>query len=831
MERLQLMHVLIYSDDPGIGGVAQFDHAFSLGLIKAGFRVGLVQTRQMSPQAKERIDAGIEHYWLDYNTTTDFTRTFKNQDEPENLFEVVRPDLILFSDSCPVSNFAAKKAALAQGIPYIARVGFVAPYLAENFASALVQLGELYRHAKAVVAVSRENLGLLERLFRLPPERGRVIYSGKSKLFFEPGEQEDRRERRISLGIPKDGVLCFTAARLEIVKGYQYQLSAIEVLRTRPIWDRLFFAWAGPGSLHDELETIIVTRGLTRKIHLLGQCWDVPAWLDAADIFVLPAQAEGLPQAVMEAMAKRLPVISTRVSGIPEALADTGVLLPDPLVDPQGVVQGLIQNIEELTTNGDRRRVMGEACFHRADRQFHAERMVDDYIALLTDQSEYTLKNSDSSRTAVRYISDLQAMFSRHALPKSHQEKPFRSSLCSAPDEVTAQLLANLYAVYRDELVGLTERFTRRRAEIAELGLLPTLSEAEGALLYILVRELKPDLVYEIGCGWGEASAYILAALTRNGLGRIELFEAATTVIGLPVETALRCALPPDCDATRHHLNSGDPRRAIAARSSDECPDLLLIGPTGDEILAEWMVKLMLPRVQGPMLIRGVLHGAPCPAESAAALYFLSYFQHAGVEPLPIAFYEKQLGAQATSSLAVLVSGPGQITVPLDAYRCLLDGRAGNLCFPLASESLQPGSIRAHRWDGTMPPEDRFVAVWHAGVIDRTRLGCAELEVLHTRAWGGSTALPSGVLDHLVDNAALLDPYTLVLLVEAAGRSANPALCGRLLNALKTVSDGGWGTLEANLSTRIARVVQSLSQSVKAQAWGELAEIAPRKEG
>lgn len=807
------MHVLIYSDDPGIGGVAQFDHMFSLGLRAAGFRAGLVQTRQNSPRADERVAAGVEHHWLDYDTVAEFTRTFTRVDEATALLARARPDFILFSDSCPVSNFAGKQAAAALGIPFAARVGFVAPYLAENFAVHLPRLAELYRLAAGVVAVSQENLRLMEQLFGLPPERGRVIYSGKGPAYFRPPDPDERRARRARLGIPDDGVLCFTAARLEMVKGYQYQLAAIEKLRAAPEWDRLYFAWAGPGSLQPELERILGDRGLRDRVHLLGQCWDVPAWLDAADIFVLPAQAEGLPQAVMEAMAKRLPVISTHVSGIPEALGDTGVLLPDPQIDPAGVADGLARHIAALAADPARRRAMGDACFRRADRHFHAERMVADYIALITGQ-----RPAPPAAPPPETAAGLAAALAGCALPAPGVVPAFRARLCG-DDGAAAARLAGLWDAHGDELADFAAAMAERRAETAGLGLPAALGDGEAELIYLLIRTLQPELVCDIGCGRGEAAAAALAALTRNGRGRLEMFEAQDTVAGLPVETAFRCALPAGCDAARHRLTIGDPRRAVPARLGAARADFLILGPLTDDVMAEWAVKTLPARLAGPALWRGVLHGDGRPVATPAAVYLLSFLQHAGAQPLAFGRHEgrlnrARLAARHPVPSAALLLGAPATSQPANsqpdaggtadgALIRLLDGGGPAADFPLTSERLHPGALRGRVWDGATRAEDRYVAALHAGALDRARPGLAELLALnaHFRANPGPGAGPVGLLEDWAGRAGDFDPAAAVLLLETAALAGAGTAVARLLETLRAAPPPG-----AELTARVARV-------------------------
>src|SRR5262249_55694560 len=143
----------------------------------------------------------------------------------------------------------------------------------------------------------------------------------------------------------EDAVLCFTGARLEAIKGYQHQLAAIARLKNTPAWPRLYFVWAGEGGLQEPLRDGIWPLGVQDPIKLVGVSWEVSVWLDAADIFILPSEAEGMPLAVMEAMAKGLPVIATAVSGLPEELGLTGKLLSPPQSNPERTARELAETI------------------------------------------------------------------------------------------------------------------------------------------------------------------------------------------------------------------------------------------------------------------------------------------------------------------------------------------------------------------------------------------------------------------------------------------------------------------------------------------------------
>ena len=119
------------------------------------------------------------------------------------------------------------------------------------------------------------------------------------------------------------------------------------------------------------------------KVLFAGWQQDVPSILAASDLLVLPSLSEGLPFVVPEAMAAGLPIVATRVGGIPEAVVEgkTGFL-----VDAASALE-LQQAIVRMLDNPDNMREMGVAGNKRATEEFNVERMVADtckvYSAIL----------------------------------------------------------------------------------------------------------------------------------------------------------------------------------------------------------------------------------------------------------------------------------------------------------------------------------------------------------------------------------------------------------------------------------------------------------------
>ena len=145
--------------------------------------------------------------------------------------------------------------------------------------------------------------------------------------------------------------------RLAAVKGVRVLLDALaEVRRTRP---GATLTLVGDGPERAGIEAHAAALELSEAVRFTGYLTqdEVAAELAAADLFVLPSFAEGVPVVLMEAMATGLPVIATRIAGIPE-LVEEGV---SGLLVPPGDAVALAAAIGELLADPDRRAAMGRA--------------------------------------------------------------------------------------------------------------------------------------------------------------------------------------------------------------------------------------------------------------------------------------------------------------------------------------------------------------------------------------------------------------------------------------------------------------------------------------
>lgn len=181
-------------------------------------------------------------------------------------------------------------------------------------------------------------------------------------------------------GAKRSEVVVGTVARLHPQKGLDVLVEAARtVVRAQP---GIRFIIGGTGPMESELRSKIASARLDPYVKLCGFVHDVPAFLEKLDIYVLSSHYEGLPLAVLEAMAAGLPVIATNVGGVPEAVVDgvTGILVPpgQPTALAHAIVRLAID--PELAYNmGSQGRRRAEELF---DARLMAERTVEVYRSI-----------------------------------------------------------------------------------------------------------------------------------------------------------------------------------------------------------------------------------------------------------------------------------------------------------------------------------------------------------------------------------------------------------------------------------------------------------------
>jgi glycosyltransferase involved in cell wall biosynthesis len=194
-----------------------------------------------------------------------------------------------------------------------------------------------------VIAVS-EDIGdfLVERV-GIPRTKLAVIPNGVDTKRFAPSLVRVSDGTIAPAGAPVVG----TVGRLDPAKDHITLLRAFRAVRAAIPSAHLVIV--GDGACRGALEAFIGEHGLAGSVHLLGERSDIPALLAQLDVFVLSSVNEGLPLALLEAMACAIPVVTTDVgtAGVVVRSANAGVVVPPKDVD--GIARAIVSVLDDAS--------------------------------------------------------------------------------------------------------------------------------------------------------------------------------------------------------------------------------------------------------------------------------------------------------------------------------------------------------------------------------------------------------------------------------------------------------------------------------------------------
>jgi glycosyltransferase involved in cell wall biosynthesis len=226
-----------------------------------------------------------------------------------------------------------------------------------------------------------------------------VIHSGVDLKQFSKGAKQGSRKRK-ELGITTDSLVIGYVGWLIPIKGVTYLLDAMAEVVQRHSNSLLVLVGKGDENGEEEikLRERVESLGLEDRVRFLGWRPDVNEIMGCFDIFVLPSLNEGMGRVLVEAMAAGLPIVASRVGGIPDLIenGENGLLVPP--ADPSALAKA----ISDLLSDKKRRNRMGEAG-KKMCLPYSAEAMVQQIDDLYTDLLE---KYSNNQDTRVRFLLD-----------------------------------------------------------------------------------------------------------------------------------------------------------------------------------------------------------------------------------------------------------------------------------------------------------------------------------------------------------------------------------------------------------------------------------------
>lgn len=233
----------------------------------------------------------------------------------------------------------------------------------------------LWRQADAGIAISEAIRQFTIQVEGAPADRLHTVHYGLDPAAISAPPQA-RVTLRAELGLPPETLLVGSVCRLIAQKGLSFALRGFaQIARDFP---HVHYVIAGDGDLRGALQAEAAALGLRERVHFLGWRSDAHAIFAALDLLLAPSLWEGFGLVFLEAMALGVPILSARVSAIPEVVIDgeTGWLVPP--ADPAAIAGALRGALRDP----DLRRARGAAGRQRLEREFTVAAMVDRTLAV-----------------------------------------------------------------------------------------------------------------------------------------------------------------------------------------------------------------------------------------------------------------------------------------------------------------------------------------------------------------------------------------------------------------------------------------------------------------
>lgn len=297
--------VLFIINGLGYGGAETHLLRLSKALLIKGWKVSLV-TLNNDLALLDKLDKRIKHYELNFSIVSIPLNLIK-------LFNIVKteqPQVIhahLFQANIlsRFIKFFYSKIRVINTTHCVydkERIAGLKPFFIYKFTKKWVDVH---------TTVSKESLVILLRNNSINPSKGIYIPNG---IFVEPYDSEKINKQK--------SFMWLAVGRLIPVKNYNLLLLACkEILKS----DQNFkLHIAGDGHQKRELEALIISENLSTTVCLLGNIANIPALMENYDAFIFSSDSEGLPMTLLEAMSKKLPIVSTSVGAITEIIQNSG---------------------------------------------------------------------------------------------------------------------------------------------------------------------------------------------------------------------------------------------------------------------------------------------------------------------------------------------------------------------------------------------------------------------------------------------------------------------------------------------------------------------------
>ena len=276
---------------------------------------------------KDVLSQGMAHHALHIGEYDEFWLETKGRHilrffRALTLLRRLRPDVVQLNLPYPVLSPSVLLACAVLNIP-TAVIFHLTPQPLPLGPKRLKAYAWAKRRNQRWIAVSQYNRRIVCETFHLAPQDITVIYNGTHTTHLTVQEHSEEKQLarcqiRRELGLAPEQYLILTVGRLSAQKGYDDIIPTVpHIVKERPLAK---FLWVGEGESRDTLMAKVREYQVEDAVMFLGHRPDVPRLLHAADLFLFPTHYEGLPFALLEAMAAGVPVIASDATSIPEII-------------------------------------------------------------------------------------------------------------------------------------------------------------------------------------------------------------------------------------------------------------------------------------------------------------------------------------------------------------------------------------------------------------------------------------------------------------------------------------------------------------------------------
>jgi glycosyltransferase involved in cell wall biosynthesis len=317
---------------------------------------------------------GVDVRWFYFNyTKSKYLQFIRLTFQLRNLFRELKPDVVqtnLFDDSLP-GLLAAKLAGVKKRVVTKQDTGYHILYHPHY-----IRLDKFINsNATHILPTSIETKELIMK-FEAPPEsKVTIVNHGMSEEGITRTTPEKIAEFKKKYKLENKIVIGSVSRYIEL-KGYRYIIAAAKIAVQK--YPNIHFIFIGTGQQKEELEALVLQNKLDNHITLTGRIdFDqIPTAYQCMDIFIHASEVEAFGFVFAEAMFNKVPIISTNVGAVRDAMTNRENVFVTKFKDPESIAEGI-----DFMMNTDRKAI-AEKAYKLCREKFSIEKMWDNYKKL-----------------------------------------------------------------------------------------------------------------------------------------------------------------------------------------------------------------------------------------------------------------------------------------------------------------------------------------------------------------------------------------------------------------------------------------------------------------